>query len=173
MALFDDQQMTPGQSQQSKRIVCFKIAQKEYAVEIERVKEIIYSKTVIPLPDTSGVIEGVIDLRGTVVPVVDLKKRLHATGEGVTQAEHILIVETRSRKLGLIVDCVSGVAGVDEKRIQSSRDFMDREISCLKGICRFEDRLILLIDLECLWTNSDMSHIESTLNTPVIDERAE
>jgi chemotaxis signal transduction protein len=75
-----------------------------------------------------------------------------------------LIVDVRHKKYGLIVDEVLQVITIQENQIQITEKFMDRNVPYLQGVCRFKDRLILLLDLEHLWTEKDLSEIESTLN---------
>lgn len=161
-----DQSKKTGKTASTFRIVSFYVSQKEYAIAIDFIKEIIYSKSITPLPDTPDYIEGVIDLRGIVVPVVNLKKRLKSGAGAAAPSDHILIVEVHRRKFGLIVDRVLGVIPIAEERIQAPQDFLDRQVSCLRGVCKLDDRLVLLLDLERLWNDLDLNEIQSTLETP-------
>jgi purine-binding chemotaxis protein CheW len=164
MPLFKEEQKKAEKGSQNERIVSFLISEKEYAVNIRFINEIIYSKAVNPLPGTSEYIEGIIDLRGKVIPLINLKKRLKLPLNESVVSEHVLVVDVHQRKFGLIVDRVLQVITVEENEIQMTENFMDRSVPYLQGVCRFKDRLILLLDLEHFWTESDLSEMESTLN---------
>lgn len=169
MPLFKEQKKVEREAQ-NKRIVTFLVSRKEYAVDIRFINEIIYSKTVNALPGTSDYIEGIIDLRGKVIPLINLSKRLKLSSDEPIPSEHVLIVDVGQRKYGLIVDEVLQVITIEESQIQMTEKFMDRNMPYLQGVCRFKDRLILLLDLEHLWTEKDLFEIESTLNgTPMGD----
>ena len=163
MPLFKEQKKVEREAH-NKRIVSFLVSRKEYAVDIRFINEIIYSKKVNALPGTSDYIEGIIDLRGKVIPLVNLSKRLKLPSGEPVPSEHVLIVDVGQRKYGLIVDEVLQVITIEENQIQMTEKFMDREVPYLQGVCRFKERLILLLDLEHLWTEKDLSEIESTLN---------
>lgn len=163
MPLFKEQKKVERESQK-KRILSFLVSQKEYAVDILFINEIIYSKTVNALPGASDYIEGIIDLRGKVIPLINLTKRMKLSSNEQILSEHVLIVDVRQRKYGLIVDEVLQVITIEENQIQMTEKFMDRNVPYIQGVCRFKDRLILLLDLEHLWTEKDISEIESTLN---------
>lgn len=143
-----------------KRIVRFNASGIEYAVSIERIKEIIYAKAVHPLPGAMEGIEGVINLRGAVVPVIDSRKKFKAAAPPAVP-EHILIVEVRQQKIGLIVDCVNEVMAVREDQIQKTESFIDRNAAYVEGIYRVGERLIVLLNLEQLWTAAETSELET------------
>lgn len=170
MPLFKEEQKKAGSEARNKRIVSFLISQKEYAIEIRFINEIIYSKAVSPLPGASDYIEGIIDLRGKVIPLINLKKRLKFASAEPTPSEHALIVDVSGRKYGLIVDQVLQVITIEEHEIQRTEKFLERGVPYLQGVCRFKDRLILLLDLEHLWSEEDISEIDSTMNRTIPGE---
>jgi len=171
MPLFKEQKKAEKEVQQ-KRIVSFLVSQKEYAIDIHFINEIIYSKTVSSLPGASDYIEGIIDLRGKVIPLINLKKRLKLASAESVLSEHVLVVDISGRKYGLIVDQVLQVITVEEHQIQMTEKFMERAAPYLQGVCRFRDRLILLLDLERLWSAEDISAIDSTLNRTTPEQEA-
>lgn len=151
----------PGEE---KRIVHFFISGDDYAVPIESVKEIIYAKTIRPLPGAVSGIEGMIDLRGRVIPVIDLRKKLKMNASEYGSAQHILIVEVRRQKLGLIVDRVVEVMAIGESQIQNMKPVLDKNAPYVGGVYRIASQLIVLLDLEQLWTEMELSQIESTVS---------
>lgn len=153
-----------------KRIVRFNASGIEYAVSIEPIKEIIYAKAVHPLPGVLDGIEGVINLRGAVVPVIDSRKKLKTAAVPQSAPEHILIVEVRRQKIGLIVDRVNEVMAVREDQIQETQPFMDQNEAYVEGIYRAGERLIALLNLERLWTAAEGSELDATLGRTRSDE---
>lgn len=150
-------------ARREKRIVRFNASGSEYAVSIDLIKEIIYAKAVHPLPGALEGIEGVINLRGAVIPVIDSRKKLKTAAVSLGSPEHILIVEVRRQKIGLIVDRVNEVLSVQEDQIQKTQPFMDQNGAYVEGIYRVGEQLIVLLNLEELWTASQLSEMETTL----------
>ena len=131
------------------QVVSFTLGAEEYAIEITKVKEIILVEGITRVPQLPAYIEGIINLRGMVIPVIDLRKRF---GVGKTACdEHTRIVVTRigSTIVGMIVDAVSRVMRIPKADIQPPPD----TIACLAGeyligVARLADRMQLLLDIE-------------------------
>ena len=140
----------------SRKLVNFRIDRKDYALDIDKIIEIISYKEITPIPRLPLFVEGVVELRGVVIPVIDLKKKLQLTQVSDKSPSHILIVNIRRTKVGIIVDEVKEVIGVEERSIHLPHDFIkDKEFEYLKGICKFKDRLILILDVEGLFTHDE------------------
>lgn len=131
---------------------------KEYAVEIGKVVEIIYWKKMTPVPGAPSVIEGVIDLRGEVVPVLDLKKLLLPYTDPSSSPRHIVIVSVHEKVIGFVVDEVRAVLRLEEEEIHPPPSFGGSAF--VRGVCRVDDRLIFLLDLESLIGVSDTQVLE-------------
>jgi len=143
------------------RIVSFLVDDREYAVDISRIIEIIYYKPATPLPESPEFIEGVVDLRGTVIPVLDLKKRLHLPSKNTALPNHILIVRFKDKMIGIVVDEVKQVVQIDEEQIQSSQNFLERTSSkYLQGVCKLNDRLVFLLSLDTLLTEDEQAQLK-------------
>ena len=137
------------------RLVSFNVGVKTYAVDIRSIVEIIYHREITGVPEGPEFIEGIIDLRGAIIPVVDLRKRFHA--DASTKPEHILIVRVSSKNVGLIVDRVSDVFSVRKTEIHSAEEILDHKTIAVKGVCKVMDRLILVVDLACLWIPEELN----------------
>jgi purine-binding chemotaxis protein CheW len=131
------------------QVVSFTLGAEEYAIEITKVKEIILVEGITRVPQLPAYIEGIINLRGMVIPVVDLRKRFGVGGS--TFDEHTRIVVTRigAAIVGMIVDAVSRVMKIPKANIQPPPD----TIACLAGeylvgVARLDDRMQLLLDIE-------------------------
>lgn len=143
------------------RLVSFQVDDREYAVDILKITEIIYYKPATPVPDSPDFVEGVVDLRGTVIPVIDLKKRLHLPSTTATRPNHILIVRFHDKMIGIVVDEVKQVVQIDEGEIQSSQNFMERANSkYLQGVCKINERLVFLLSLDTLLTDDEQARLK-------------
>lgn len=139
-------------------------AEKEYGIETENIKEVIYTDGVIPLPGASEDIEGVFDLRGSLVPILHLGKRLAPPAGRSASSEHVVIVEVCGKNYGIMVDQVREVLEVDEKQINRTEEVLDRELPYIKEVCRFGEQLIFIVDLKRLWTEGERDQIVPALN---------
>lgn len=133
-----------------KQIVVFQLADEEYAVDISQSKQIIMVSKITPVPNTPDYVRGVINLRGQIVPVIDLRKRFGITG--TVEKERIITIEFDDILIGILVDEIKEVLWYDvEKELESAPD-IDSSIrqDYIKGVVKKGKRLIVLIDLEKL-----------------------
>ena len=145
------------------RLVSFQVSDREYAVDIANVVEIIYFKPVTPIPKAPAFIEGVIDLRGAVIPIVDLKKRLELvpdrrSGEKVSAqlSDYIVIVKIQDRLLGIVVDSIREVLQIGQDEIQPPHKIVHgKGAAFLIGVCKTEERLVLFLDIEALLSTDE------------------
>jgi len=133
-----------------KQVVVFLLADEEYAVDITQSKQIIKVSKITPVPNTPEYVRGVINLRGQIVPVVDLRKRFNITG--AVEKERIITIEYEDILIGLLVDDIKEVLWYDiEKELESAPE-IDSAVKqdFIKGVIKKGKRLIVLIDLEKL-----------------------
>ena len=143
------------------QLVGFRIDVKQYAVDIGRVIEIIYYKTATPLPQSPAFIEGVVDLRGIVIPVLDLKKRLRLPSTSTERPHHILIVRVQDKTIGMVVDEVKQVLQIDESQIQSPQKILKGAASKhLQGICKLNDQLVFILSLDTLLSGDEQAQLQ-------------
>lgn len=135
-----------GEEQQ---LVVFKLADEEYAVSILQVQEIKRMTEITRVPHTPEYLKGVLNLRGSVLPVIDLKKRLGLPQKEYTEDTRIIIVKTNDIAVGLIVDAVSEVTAVRSEQIEPpqavSGNIGENYIS---GVAKLENRLLILLKLD-------------------------
>jgi len=125
-----------------------KLGDGEYGIEIGQVREIIKKREITPVPRQPHYVEGVINVRGTIIPVVNLKKRFKMSGED-TAHPHIIIVETGEDLVGMLVDTVSEVVHVPSEEIHPPPSVVAGiDSNYLQGICRLGERLIMYLDAE-------------------------
>ncbi|HEY5593911.1 MAG TPA: chemotaxis protein CheW [Nitrospiria bacterium] len=142
------------------QIVSFRVDEEEYAVEISKIIEIIYYKTARPLPQSPAFIEGVVDLRGIVIPVLDLKKRLRLSSKKAGAPNHILIVRFGDKMVGIVVDEVKQVLLINEGQIQSPQTLIKGGGSKhLRGVCKVHDQLIFILSLDTLLSDDEQAQL--------------
>ena len=144
------------------QVVSFNLGAEEYAIEIIKVKEIILVEGITKVPQMPGYIEGIINLRGTVIPVVDLRKRFGMGSCGLDEHTRIVVTRMDGGIVGMIVDAVSRVMKIPKANIQPPPD----TIACIAGkyligVARLDDHLQLLLDIEKVLATSEQAQLQS------------
>jgi purine-binding chemotaxis protein CheW len=127
----------------------FRLGNEDYGVDILSVQEIKGYVQTTRLPNSPPEIIGVLNLRGTVVPIIDLRRKFGLEEVEYTSFTAIVVVVVRGRVMGMIVDSVSEVVNIPQAHIQPPPDFGDStRINFIKGMAKREDALITLLDIE-------------------------
>ncbi len=143
------------------KYVTFLLAGREYATDIKQIVEIIYFQKSTPMPEAHGFVEGVVDLRGKVIPVIDLKKILVIQASENTVPNHILIIRFHEKKMGIVVDEVREVLQISNTRIQSPQEVLEGKVSRhLKGVSKMGDRMIFILSLENMLSLENSRELE-------------
>jgi purine-binding chemotaxis protein CheW len=131
------------------QMIIFRVGAEEFAVDILLVKEVVMMREVTPVPETEFYVEGVMNLRGSLLPVVDLRKRLRARRVANGADQRILIARFGGKLIGLIVDGTSEVVRVSRDMIEPAPDIIrELEADYVAGIINLNERFITLMDLE-------------------------
>lgn len=146
------------------QLASFELADEEYALDISAVQEIVRMSSVTRVPRAPAFVEGVINLRGKIVPVLDLRKRFGMTPIEPTKATRIIIVEIAGKTVGLLVDGVREVLRLSSDAIEPTPDLVssDLDAAFLRGVGKLGDRLILLLELSRLLTGEEVQALEPT-----------
>ena len=129
----------------------FALNGEEYGIEILRVQEIKCFSRITPIPNTPAYVKGVLNLRGTVVPVVDLRTKFGMQETAYNQFTVIIVVNIGKRVIGLVVDAVSDVLDIGQDAVQAPPDLgASLDTSFMNGMARSGDRLITLLNIERL-----------------------
>lgn len=133
------------------QLVTFRLADEEYAVDILQVQEIIKTMEITRVPKAPCFVEGVVNLRGKVIPIVHLRKRLGMPVITQSQESRIIVVDVDEKQIGLIVDAVSEVLRLSPKAVEVTPS-LERKTHAdyIMGIGKHENRLITLLDLRKL-----------------------
>jgi purine-binding chemotaxis protein CheW len=151
----------------SGQYLTFVLAGEEYGVDILRVQEIKGWDRVTPLPHTPAHLLGVINLRGTIVPIMDLRLRF-GMGEPHYVATTVVVVlrvgsATRERTMGFVVDAVSDVHDIGADRMRPAPDFGALvDLRCVRGLAAVEEKMVILLDIDAL-VGSELEGLPTTL----------
>ncbi|MCU0713305.1 MAG: chemotaxis protein CheW [Pirellula sp.] len=142
------------------QFLTFTLDDQEFGIEILRVQEIKNFTRVTPIPNMPACIKGVMNLRGTIVPIVDLRIRFDMAVTQYNQFTVIIVVNVGTRIMGLVVDAVSDVLNVESNAIEATPDLGSINISFISGLAKSGDRLVTLLDIEQL-LNDQVSAIST------------
>lgn len=139
-----------GKSNESGRmqLVCFKLADEEYAVEITKVQEVLRLQKITPVPQMPHFVLGVLNIRGAIVPVFDLRKKFGLAEKAPDIQTKIVMVEVDDAVMSFIVDKIMDTIRVDVSRIDPSPNVkMKMERDCVKGVGVFDKRMVIILDV--------------------------
>ncbi len=130
-------------------IVGFNLGRETYGVPIAALHEIVRVPEITAVPDAPAYLEGVINLRGKIVSVVDLRKRFGKPATGLDRHSRILVVGHRGRSVGMIVDSASEVIKIPESEIENPPAIAQESgLDCVTGLGKYKGRLIILLDID-------------------------
>lgn len=140
----------------------FIMANEEYGVDILRVQEIRGWDSVTPIPNTPKYIKGVINLRGTIVPIIDLRERFGIQGIEYGPTTVVIVLKVIKgdveRIMGIVVDAVSDVYNIDSSEIKPAPDFGSVvSIEFVSGLVSIQDKMLIVLDIDQLLNSGDLS----------------
>ena len=148
----------------SEQFIVFKLSGEEFGVSISKVQEIVNVQAVTPIPHSEFFIKGIINLRGVIVPIVDLGKKFgrsrEAVPDGEAANEKIIILALAAQKIGVLVDDVSEILTVDESALEKPPILIARQLNTafIGQVAKVGERLILILDLDKTFSEEEMSH---------------
>ena len=153
-------------SSEELQYLTFRMAGEDYAIRILQVKEIIAYDSVTRVPGTPPWIRGVINLRGSVVPVVDLAVKFSLTASTVTQTSCIVIVEVKlggeQATMGILADSVDEVVFLSQQEVEPPPPFGSRvAVNYLYGIGKISGRFVLILDIDRVLSNDELLQASS------------
>ena len=131
-------------------IVGFQVGRETYGVTITALQEIVRVPEITAVPDAPDYMEGVINLRGKIVSVIDLRKRFGDKATTATRRNRILVVEHKGRLCGLIVDSASEVLKIPASDVEPSSEVFHEGLNSVTGLAKHKGRLIVLLDMDKL-----------------------
>ncbi len=148
----------------TEQFLTFIMADEEYGVDILSVKEIRNWDSATPIPKSPDHVRGVINLRGTIIPIIDLRQcfGMEAIEYGPLTVVLVLQVESDRghRELGIVVDAVSDVYSLDESQIKPTPEMGDRfDTNFIKGLASIEEKMVILLNIDRLLTQEDFNDL--------------
>lgn len=144
------------------QFLTFTLGDQSYGVDILRVQEIKGYTAVTRIPNTPAHIRGVLNLRGTIVPIVDLRTKFGLDQVEPTMFTVIVVVVVRDRVMGLVVDAVSDVLDIASKDIQPTPEFGSAvDVSFVRGIGKCADRLVTILDIDRVLLADELAAVDA------------
>jgi purine-binding chemotaxis protein CheW len=145
----------------SQQYLTFLVGREEYGVDILKVQEIKAFSTVTAVPNTPAYIRGVMNLRGTVIPVLDLRVKFGMAESACDKFTVIVVVNLRTKVVGLVVDAVSDVLDIAASSVERPPELVsDAETAFIRGMATLADRLIMLVDVDQIITLDSLAGAE-------------
>ena len=143
------------------KYLTFVLDQEEYGIEILKVREIIGLIDVTPVPQVPHYIKGVINLRGKVIPVADLRLKFGMEEKEYTEETCIIVLDVRGKLMGALVDTVSEVLDIGGEEIEPTPDFGTRlDTDYILGMGKIGDKVKILLDIDKVLSEDDLSAID-------------
>ena len=149
----------------STNLVTFRLGSGEYAIDIMQAKEIIKMEKITLIPNAPDFVEGVINLRGNIIPIIDLKKRFNLEETEGDKNTGIIIVKIEDVDMGIIIDSISKVVSISNSDIQPPPPMLSGiGQKYIKGVGKLEDKLLVVLDLEKLFTTEEEEEEDKSEN---------
>lgn len=144
-----------------KQYVIFKLGNEAYGVDIMNVKEICEYKESVRVPNTPKFIDGIINLRGDITPIVNLKKRFDLEDTGTNSDTRVIVIGIQNKQVGFVVDEASQVIRISEENMEPAPDLITGvDKKYITGVGKLEDKIVLLLDLEYILSDEEKRKIQ-------------
>lgn len=148
------------QAEATNQIVSFRLANEEYGVNIMRVQEIILPGEITQMPEVPDYICGLINLRGHVIPIVDLRKRFGLPVSDRDEHTRIIVVNVGTKTIGMVVDAVNEVLRINDEQLEPPpSSIVGIEHVYIKALVKFEDKLLILLDIESILSREEAAKL--------------
>jgi purine-binding chemotaxis protein CheW len=148
------------------QVVGFRIGRETFGLPISMVREIVRVPEITSVPNAPDYIEGVINLRGRIIPVVDLRKRFGQKSIEASKKNRIVVVEIGLRAFGLIVNSASEVLRIPPSEIEEPNNvFQEGELDFVTGVGKLHGRLVILLDVSKILKRGELNRIDEVAQT--------
>lgn len=143
------------------QLVVFELGKEHYGVDISAVESIIKMQPITVVPHTPSFVEGVTNLRGSVLPVIDLRKRFGLAMDDISKNSRIVVIALGKTKVGMIVDAVSEVLRIQEDQIEPPPPMVTSvDTTFIIGIAKIDNKLVILLDLSKVLSLQDVAALQ-------------
>jgi purine-binding chemotaxis protein CheW len=151
------------------QVVGFRIGRETFGLPISIVREIVRVPDITSVPNAPDYIEGVINLRGRIIPVVDLRKRFGEKVGEPNKKNRVIVVELEGRSIGLIVNSASEVLKIPPSEIEAPHDvFQEGELNYITGVGKLKGRLVILLDLTRVLQRGELRAAEEVAEAALV-----
>lgn len=147
-----------------RQYIGFKLNDSEFTLPILKVREIINTPVITRLPQSPHYVRGVINLRGRIIPVLDLKELVSMSGAEGGGAK-IIVITKGNMVFGILVDEITSVINIDDASIEPPESFLQDNLERVEGVARFDDRLVILLDTDKLVETQDIDMFEEAITS--------
>lgn len=154
--------MTKGDYKAKERkVIVFQLEDEEYAIPVEQVGSIERVQSITRVPRTKPFVKGVMNLRGVITPLIDLRIRFGMEEKDFTNTSRIIIVQVDDIEVGLIVDSANDVLDIPVSAIEPPPEIIEAvQIEYVEGVVKVEDRLLILLNLQKVLTEEDIEELQ-------------
>ncbi len=158
-----------AQSKDAHEYLAFRLGEEEYCIDILKVQEIRGYDAVTAIPNTPPFVNGVINLRGIIVPILDLRLKLSLPKVGYDQFTVVIILNVGGRVAGVVVDSVSDVIALGARDLKPAPQFGAGVMTeYILGLATLDDRMLILVDIERLITGDELAAAASVAEQAVV-----
>ncbi|QQE76151.1 chemotaxis protein CheW [Brevibacillus composti] len=144
------------------KVIVFRLKDEEYGVEVGQVKSIEKLEHITRVPRTPAFVKGVINLRGVVTPIIDLRNRFGLEESAYSESTRIIIVAVGELEVGLIVDAANDVIDIPVNAIEPPPEVVGGvEAAYLRGVAKLEKRLLILLNLDKVLSTEEIKQLDS------------
>lgn len=148
------------------QLVVFGLGKEEFGIDISRVREIVKLQNITTIPQSMDFVEGIVNLRGQIVPIVDLCKRFLVAdrSESVDAERRIIVVNMSGQNIGILVDGVSEILRIPDESIEPTPPIVASGISSdfIRGVAKVDGRLIIFLDLDRIFSAEEQEALAQT-----------
>ncbi|MGM8364116.1 chemotaxis protein CheW [Virgibacillus sp. W0181] len=145
-----------------KKVIVFQLKDEEYAVSVEQVRAIERIVPITRVPQTAAFVKGVINLRGIVTPIIDLRVRFGIEETEYNELSRIIIVFLDDMEVGLIVDEANDVIDIPESVIESAPEVVGTvDVDYIEGVAKLENRLLIILDLQKVLSKEEIKELKA------------
>ena len=143
------------------QIVVAELAKEEYGIPIMQVQEIIKPPEITRIPNMPDFLEGIINLRGKIIPIIDLRKRFHLEEKGMTEETRVVVTNIEGQSIGLVADSVSDVIRLAQDSIDPIPSMMSQiDSEFLSGVGKLDKRIIILLNIEKVFSDLEKASLK-------------
>ncbi len=154
------------------QLISFIVGEEEYGLEILRVKEVIRIREITRLPRAPSFVKGIINLRGDVIPIIDLRDKFGLEHKEYTSMTRVIVVDVDGRLVGMVVDAASQVVRVPADQIDPPPPIVGGlSVEFIKGVGKIEERLIILLNIDRILSTQEKVELEQLERSVQAPER--